>query len=72
MSDLLIRDLDDEVKRRLNRQARRNGRSLSAEAQAILQQALMRDIPEPPLGSAMAGLFADAGYADFDAGKGKA
>lgn len=37
MADLSIRDLDDDVKHRLQRQAAEHGRSMEAEARAILE-----------------------------------
>lgn len=40
MPDLLIRGLSDETKRRLAVQAAQNGRSQSAEARVILEDAL--------------------------------
>ena len=40
MGDLLIRNLDDTLKRELQRQARRNGRSLSDEAALHLRHSL--------------------------------
>jgi antitoxin FitA len=40
MSDLLIRDIDPELKRRLEESARKHEQSLSDEAKALLQQAL--------------------------------
>ncbi len=39
MSQLLVRDLDDETLQRLKLRARRNGRSLQGEAKAILEAA---------------------------------
>lgn len=40
MGDLIIRNLDDDLKRQLRDQARQNGRSLSQEASVRLQQSL--------------------------------
>jgi plasmid stability protein len=42
MAQLLVRDLDDHVMARLKEQARRNRRSLQAEARAILEAAALR------------------------------
>ena len=39
MADILVRRLGDEVKERLKRRAKRNGRSLEAESRAILEAA---------------------------------
>jgi hypothetical protein len=41
MTQLLVRDLDDHVMARLKEQARRNRRSLQAEARAILEAAAL-------------------------------
>jgi plasmid stability protein len=43
MGQLLVRDLDDEVIRRLKRRAAANGRSTEAEHRAILEQAVRGD-----------------------------
>ncbi len=40
MGQLLVRDLDDEVIRRLKARAARNGRSTEAEHRAILEAAM--------------------------------
>ena len=39
MAQILVRKLDDEIVKRLKERARRQGRSLEAEARAILTQA---------------------------------
>jgi plasmid stability protein len=44
MPDLLLRNVDPELKRRIAEQARENGRSLSEEAQALI----MRGLPVRP------------------------
>jgi len=41
MGDLLIRNLDDGLKRQLQERAKQNGRSLSEEATALLQRSLV-------------------------------
>ncbi len=43
MADLLIRGMDAATKKRLEAQARRNGRSQSAEALALLERGLRAD-----------------------------
>ena len=57
MSDLLIRNLDPELKRRLEEQARRDGRSLSEAAKLLLNRGLARRTPDRPLGTALVDLF---------------
>ncbi len=44
MAKVLIRDLDDRVVARLKRRASRNGRSLQAELQMIVERAAAIDI----------------------------
>jgi plasmid stability protein len=43
MAQLIVRNLEDEVKRRLKRRAMRHGRSMEEEARDILRNALKRD-----------------------------
>jgi plasmid stability protein len=40
MPDILIRGLDDEVVKRLKRNAKRNGRSLQKEAQMLIERSV--------------------------------
>jgi hypothetical protein len=49
MAQLLVRDLDDQVMARLKERARRNQRSLQAEARAILETAAPRYTKEEAL-----------------------
>jgi plasmid stability protein len=49
MAQLLVRDLDDQVLARLEERARRGGRSLQAEAKAILEAAAPRYTSEEAL-----------------------
>ena len=62
MAQVLVRNLDDDVKRRLQQRARRNGHSMEEEIRDILGQALIDD-GEPPLrlGSRIAARFAGQG-----------
>ena len=57
MTDLLIRKIKPKLKRELEKRARAHGRSLSDEAQSVLDKALY---PEPPMkmGTWMASLVA--------------
>lgn len=43
MAALSIRNLDDDVKQRLRRRAAEHGRSMEAEARAILEEAVRPD-----------------------------
>lgn len=62
MAQILIRQLDDDLKARLQRQARRHGRSTEEEVREILRNAV-RDDEEPPsrLGSRIAARFTRVG-----------
>ncbi len=67
MAQLVVRNLEESVKTRLQRRARRNGRSMEAEVRDILRNALHE--PEARtggLGSEIANLFKGKGY-DFEA-----
>ncbi|MDP3972656.1 MAG: Arc family DNA-binding protein [Candidatus Nanopelagicales bacterium] len=58
MAQLLVRQLDDEVKAALQRRARSHGRSMEAEVREILREAVRTGPAEPvKLGSAIASRF---------------
>ena len=59
MPDLLVRDISQELERRIKESARRHKRSLSAEAKALIQRGLVG--PEPPekLGTFLFSLLED-------------
>ena len=64
MAQLLVRNLEDEVKTRLRRRAARHGRSMEEEARAILRAAAEQDAALPPeagLGTRIAARFAGLG-----------
>jgi antitoxin FitA len=62
MAQILVRNVDDGLKTRLQRRAKRHGRSMEAEAREILRAAL-REKPEPAggLGSEIVALFSGQG-----------
>ena len=65
MAQLLVRNLEEDVKAKLRRRARRNGRSAEEEVRAILRNAVKDEgAPRPPLGSRLAGRFARTGLTD--------
>jgi antitoxin FitA len=68
MAQLLIRRLDNDVKARLKARAKKQGRSLEAEARSILEQAAMkvgtRKKQEKGLGSRIAARFKGIGFTD--------
>ena len=65
MAQFVVRNLEEDVKRRLKRQAARHGRSLEEEVRQILRHA----VAEKPrrvvgLGSRIAAIFEDIGLDD--------
>lgn len=62
MAQILIRQLDDDTKAKLQRRARRHGRSTEEEVREILRNAV-REVDEPPdkLGSRIAARFSGVG-----------
>lgn len=62
MAQLLVRDLDDEVKKKLEHRARRHGHSTAEEVREILRNAVRAEgEPKEPLGSRIVGRFASIG-----------
>lgn len=62
MAQILVRNLDDDVKAKLQRRARRHGRSSEEEVREILRHAVREDgSPLPPLGSRLKERFAAIG-----------
>jgi plasmid stability protein len=58
MAQILVRNLDDRVKVRLQRRAKRNGRSMEAEVREIINNAaLAEETPAMGFGSATVALF---------------
>lgn len=62
MAQILVRNLETALKARLERRARRNGRSMEAEAREILRNALLeKEAPEVGFGTASVALFSGQG-----------
>jgi len=62
MAQILIRKVDERVKARIQRRAKRNGRSMEAEAREILKIGSMADeTPEVGFGTASVALFSGQG-----------
>ncbi len=62
MAQILVRNLDDRLKTRLQRRAKRNGRSMEAEAREILRNSLREDeAPAVGFGTATVALFSGRG-----------
>ena len=65
MAQVLVRNLDDDVKERLQLRARQHGRSMEEEIRDILRQALADDgAPVPKLGSRIAARFVGRGLSE--------
>jgi antitoxin FitA len=64
MAQLLVRNLDEDVKARLQSVAVEHGRSLEDEARAILRQAVADRPRAPGLGTRMTARFAKSGLRD--------
>jgi antitoxin FitA len=62
MAQLVVRNLDDDVKAKLQQRARQHGRSTEEEVREILRSAVW-DEPQKtePLGKRLRALFADIG-----------
>lgn len=62
MAQILVRDIEEDVKLRLQRRAARHGRSMEAELRDILRAAADGDRPAEGLGSEMEALFSGVGF----------
>jgi len=64
MAQLLVRHLEDDVKSKLQRRAKRHGHSTEEEVREILRNAVREEsVARPPLGSRLAARFARVGLA---------
>jgi antitoxin FitA len=62
VAQLLVRNLENQLKARLQRLAKRHGRSMEEEARDILRNALREEkAPSAGLGTEIASLFHDHG-----------
>ena len=62
MAQLVVRNIDEDVKSKLQKRARRHGRSTEEEVREILRDAVKEeDRSRPGLGSRIAAIFAEAG-----------
>ena len=67
MGQVLVRELDDVVKAKLQHRAKQHGRSMEAEIREILRDAVKAsDAPAKGLGSDIAALFAGVGLDDSE------
>ncbi len=66
MAQLVVRNIENGVKARLQRRARDNGHSMEEEVRDILRSAVKtEEMPSGGLGTEISALFAKAGL-DFD------
>ena len=67
MSQLIVRNIENAVKARLQRRAKRHGRSMEEEVRDILRSAASeREVPTIGLGSEISNLFSKIGIrSDF-------
>ena len=61
MAQLIVRDLEDEVKEKLSLRAKAHGRSMEAEVREILRNAVVERVPARRLGSLIASRFEGIG-----------
>jgi antitoxin FitA len=62
MAQILVRNVETQLKTRLQRRAKRNGRSMEAEVREILRDTLKEeDAPQRGLGSEIVALFSGQG-----------
>jgi antitoxin FitA len=65
MGSITIRNLDDDVKRRLRVRAAEHGRSMEEEAREILRQVVTRPTLQRDLGQSVHARFAEVGGIDL-------
>ncbi|MGD0514551.1 MAG: Arc family DNA-binding protein [Terriglobales bacterium] len=66
MAQFVVRNVENGVKARLQRRARKNGRSMEEEVRDILRNAVNeQEVPTGGLGTEISSLFSKAGL-DFD------
>lgn len=61
MAQLIVRDIENAVKSRLQKRARRHGQSMEAEIRDILRDVVSREESSQGLGSQIAGFFTKVG-----------
>jgi len=62
MAQFVVRNIENSVKLRLQRRARRNGRSMEEEVRDILRSAVTEeDVPPGALGTQISALFVKVG-----------
>jgi plasmid stability protein len=66
MARFVVRNIEKEVKARLQRRARRNGRSMEAEVRDILRDAVKEEVFAGGLGTEITSLFSKIGLAETE------
>jgi plasmid stability protein len=61
MAQILVRDIEDDVKERLQRRAARHGHSMEAEVRDILRAVVKDEQAPTPLGTRIAARFGGIG-----------
>jgi len=61
LAQLVVRNIEEQVKTGLRRRARRNGRSMEQEVREILRNAALAEEPVRGLGTAISDLFTKRG-----------
>lgn len=61
MAQILVRNIEEPLKARLQRRAKRHGRSMEAEVREILQDALKEEEAKRGLGSEIVAMFSGQG-----------
>ena len=61
MAQLIVRDIENEVKAKLQRRAKRHGRSMEEEVREILRDATKTESERKGLGTRIAAHFRDIG-----------
>jgi antitoxin FitA len=61
MAQILVRNVEEPLKARLKRRAKRHGRSMEAEVREILRDALKKEEPAVGFGTASVALFSGSG-----------
>jgi antitoxin FitA len=61
MAQFVVRNIEDGVKTRLQRRAKRNGRSMEEEVRDILRNAVNQETPSGGLGTEISMLFSKTG-----------
>ena len=64
MAQILVRDLEDDVKERLQRRAARHGHSMEAEVRDILRDVVKTEQAAAPLGTQIAARFDGIGLGE--------